>query len=65
MKCYRIVEKDNKLKAHSMHDSLKCAERFLANVVPEYIKKGYYMDKTLTVDSFIIVEQEITKRRGK
>lgn len=35
------------------------AEIFLRNVVSEYCLKGFYMDKTLTPDSFEVIERNL------
>lgn len=52
---WHIVERDNPLALHSIHGSRESAERHLRDVVPGYVARGFYMDKTLTADSFIIV----------
>lgn len=52
----KLVEKDNHLAVHGLFDSVLRAERHLANNIPEYCKRGYFMDKTLTPDSFEIIE---------
>jgi hypothetical protein len=54
---FKIVEKDNHLAVHGIFDYRERAERFLREVIPEYVKRGYFMDKTLTADSFVIVEK--------
>jgi hypothetical protein len=50
----KIVEKKNHLAVHGLFDSYERAEWFLHHVVPEYVAKGYYMDKTLKADDFTI-----------
>lgn len=52
---YKIVEKRNHLAVHGLFDSLERAERHLREVVPTYVARGYYMDKTLTADDFEVV----------
>lgn len=54
---YKIVEKKNLLAVHGLFHSLERAQNHLANVIPEYVRKGYYMDKTLTKDCFTIKEE--------
>lgn len=54
---YAIVEKKNHLAVHGLFDVKERAENHLKNIIPEHIKKSYFMDKTLTVDSFEIVER--------
>lgn len=53
---FHIVEKNNPLALHGIFHSRERAERHLREVIPEYVAKSYFMDKTLTADSFIIVE---------
>lgn len=52
-----LVEKRDHLAVHGLFDSRKSGERFLQNVVPEYVSKGYYMDKTLRASDFEIIEK--------
>lgn len=54
---YAIVEKANKLALHSLHYSRESAEKHLRDNVPVYCARGYYMDKTLTPESFEIIER--------
>lgn len=54
MSDYKIVEKKNPLAVHGYFHSLRGAERWLTVNAPEYFLKGYFMDKTLTPDSFTI-----------
>ena len=53
---YKIVEKKNPLAVHALFDSLQRAERHLNEVIPEYVKRGFFMDKTLTENCFEIKE---------
>ncbi len=53
---YKMVEKSNHLHVHAYFDSMASGKRFLKEVVPVYCQRGYYMDKTLTPDSFEIIE---------
>jgi len=55
---FKIIEKKNPLAVHGYFHSLKGAERWLTVNAPEYCSKGYFIDKTLTPDSFTI--QEVT-----
>jgi len=56
MNKFKIVEKQNHLHVHQLFDSRESAEQFLREVVPVHVAKGYYMDKTLTADSFEVTE---------
>jgi hypothetical protein len=51
---YKIVEKNNPLAVHAHCETLDSANRWLAVNAPLYCSKGYFMDKTLTPDSFTI-----------
>ncbi len=51
---YKIIEKDNPLAVHAICDTLEQAQQWIAVNAVEYCAKGYFMDKTLTPDSFTI-----------
>jgi hypothetical protein len=53
---YHLVEKNNPLALHAISDRREALEKHIKSVLPGYIAKGYFMDKTLTVDSFTIKE---------
>ena len=53
---YKLVEKKNPLAVHGLFDSLSSAERHLKENIPLYVSKGYFMDKTLKADDFMILE---------
>jgi len=53
---YKVVEKSNPLAVHGYFHSLERAERWIKVLAPEYCSKGFFMDKTLTPDSFTIKE---------
>lgn len=54
---FKLVEKKNPLAVHGLFDSRESAERHLKEVVPGYVARGYFMDKTLTAESFEVVEK--------
>lgn len=56
MSGYKIIEKDNPLAVHGLFDSRERAERHLQETIPDYVRRGFFMDKTLTADSFKVVE---------
>jgi len=58
---YKIVEKRNHLAVHQLHDSLETAEKSLREVIPEYVKRGYYTDKTLKAEDFEIISYQTPK----
>jgi hypothetical protein len=53
---FRLVEKKNRLAVHALFDSRERAEKHLAETIPVYVSRGYFMDKTLTAESFEILE---------
>ena len=53
---YAMIEKHNHLAIHGIFDSMERAERHLRETIPEYVRKSYFMDKSLKADSFEIVE---------
>ena len=55
---WAIVEKANHLAVHGLFDSLDRAVQHLNVVVPDYVEKSYFDDKTLTADSFEIIRKD-------
>jgi hypothetical protein len=53
-----IVEKNNHLALHGIFDSRERADRHLTVVIPGYVSKSYFMDKTLTSDNFEVIERK-------
>lgn len=53
---FAIVEKKNHDAVHGLFDSLERAKRHLTDTIPQYVKRSYFMDKTLRADCFMIVE---------
>lgn len=54
---YRIIEKSDRHAVHGVFDSLERAQRHLRETIPLYVARGYFTDKSLTPDSFEIVER--------
>ena len=52
---FKVVEKLNPNAVHCVCDSLERAKHWLHVKCPFYVDNGYFMDKTLTVDSFAII----------
>lgn len=52
---YKIVEKKNRLAVHALCSSMSSAQRHLKEVIPEYVRRGFFMDKTLKADDFEII----------
>jgi len=52
-----MVEKADHHAVHALFVSKERGEQFLADAVPDYCRRGFYMDKTLTPDSFEIMEK--------
>lgn len=55
---FRLVEKNNHLAVHGLFDDYERAKRHLEKVIPEYVARSYFTDKTLTKDSFEIIGRE-------
>lgn len=53
---FHIVEKKNHHALHGIFDSKERAARHLAETIPMYCARGYFMDKTLKTSDFEIVE---------
>ena len=53
---FKVVEKKNHLAVHAWCSCRERAEYWINVEAPIYCAKGYFMDKTLTPDSFIIKE---------
>jgi hypothetical protein len=53
---FNIVEKRDHLAVHGIFDSRERAEHHLTQIIPLYVSWSYFMDKTLTADSFEIIE---------
>ncbi len=56
MKRFAIVEKQNHLAVHGHFYTKSGAERFLEVEIPDYVRRGIFEDKTLSADSFEVVE---------
>lgn len=52
---WALVEIKNPLHVHAVFSYYGTGRRFLLQTVPEYVRKGYYMDKTLTSADFTVV----------
>jgi hypothetical protein len=52
---YKVVEKANHLAVHALCDTLDRAKHWISINAPDYCARGYFMDKTLTPDSFEIL----------
>lgn len=59
---FKVVEKNNQLAVHCIADTLDRAEHWIKNNAVEYCAKGFFMDKTLTPDSFMVIEQKKGKQ---
>ena len=53
----KIVEKNNHLACHGIFGSKESAQNHIDNVIPEYLRKGYFTDKSLKHSDFIIKEE--------
>lgn len=55
MRLFSVVEKDNPLHVHALCYSRESAERWIAVNAVAYCARGFFMDKTLTPESFAII----------
>lgn len=62
---FLIVEKSNHLSVHGIFSTKERAELFLSEDIPFYVAKSYFSDKTLTSNSFEIIEREPQKSPRK
>lgn len=53
---FKLVEKKNHNALHALFDTRDRAERHLNEVIPDYVARSLFMDKSLTADSFEIIE---------
>lgn len=53
---FAVVEKANQLAVHCIADTKERAEHWIAVNAVEYCEKGYFSDKTLTPESFEVIE---------
>ena len=51
---FKVIEKSNPLAVHCLCDTLDRAQHWIDVKAVEYCLKGYFMDKTLTPESFTI-----------
>ena len=62
---WAMVEKADRHAVHALFMSKERGEQFLADTVPDYCRRGMYADKTLTPESFEIVEKYDAPARHK
>ncbi len=53
-----MVEKKNHNALHGIFGSMESAQKNLRELKPDECKRGMFMDKTLTPESFEIIEKE-------
>ena len=54
---FKVVEKSNPLAVHCICCTRERAEHWINTLAPLYVARGYFSDKSLTADSFAIVEE--------
>lgn len=52
----KVVEKRDHHAVHAIFDYRHNAECYLRDVVPLYVARGFYMDRTLKAEDFEIIE---------
>ena len=60
---YAIVEKANHLSVHGVFDTRERAESFITDIIPLYVARGYFMDKTIRADSFEVTPYAPKRRK--
>lgn len=55
---WKIVEKKNPYAVHGLFDTKDRAEWHLSANIPEYVRRGYFIDNTLKPEDFVIVKGE-------
>ena len=60
---YALVEKKNHHALHGLFDSRERANKHLAETIPVYVARSYFMDKTLTAESFEVIEYNMGRRK--
>lgn len=60
---FKVVEKLNNLAVHAHCDTLESAQRWIDVNAKEYCEKGYFVNKTLTPNSFEILTKPNCKPR--
>jgi len=58
---FKLVEIKNELAVHGIFCTLERAEKHLRKTIPLYVERGYFMDKTLTPESFKIIKSQVKK----
>lgn len=51
-----LVEKKNHQAVHGLFHDQERAERHLRTAIPDYVRRGFFVDKNLTADSFEIID---------
>lgn len=54
MSTWKVVEKANPNAVHAHCSSRESAHRWITELAPVYCARGYFMDKTLTPESFTV-----------
>lgn len=55
---WKVIEKNNPLAVHAHCSTRESAQRWIDENASVYCARGYFMDKTLTPESFAILEPE-------
>ena len=58
---WQVVEKANPLHLHALCGTEETAKRWISEKAPVYCARGYFMDKTLTPDSFTVLPPKLKK----
>lgn len=53
---YAIVEKRNRIAVYGVFPTKEQAAHHFTHTLPEYLERGIFLDETLTIDSFEVIE---------
>lgn len=56
---YKLVEKMEHEAVHGIFESLSSAQKHLAETIPDYCRRGFFVDKTLRPESFEIIPHDL------
>jgi len=60
---FAIVEKKNHNAVHGLFNSLSSAQSHLQDVIPIYVRKGYFDDKSLKPNDFKIRKRSLQAKK--
>lgn len=58
---YALVEKKNAHALHGIFSSKESAQKHLRDVIPDYVRRSFFTDKSLKANSFKIIAYDVRK----